>query len=94
MQVRGWQRYMSPRAVAFRLSKTTRCRIQVGRPGAEAGEEDFLLDARRQQVFFRGVDGEGWSCHAREVGNVCYSKRVFTRLSICARVLERFVSQQ
>lgn len=95
VHVRGWQRYKSPRAVAFRLSNdSVQVKIRVGRSGAELGEEDFLLDARNQKVFYRGVDGEGWSCDARDISSVCYSKRVFTRLAFCARVLGRFVSLQ
>lgn len=95
VHVRGWQRYKSPRAVAFRLSNdSVQVKIRVGRSGAELGEEDFLLDARNQKVFYRGVDGEGWTCDARDISSVCYSKRVFTRLAFCARVLGRFVSQQ
>jgi hypothetical protein len=95
VHVREWQRYKNPRAVSFRLSNDCiQIKIYVAstrRVGK--AEEDFLLDARRQMIYYRGMDSNAWECRLGDVAEFCFSRRFHQRLSFCARVLARFIAQ-
>jgi hypothetical protein len=95
VHVREWQRYKNPRAVAFRLSNDCiQIKIYVAstrRVGKT--EEDFLLDARRQVVYYRSMDSNAWECRLSNIAEFCFSRRFHQRLSFCTRVLARFIAQ-
>lgn len=96
VHVRGWQRYKSPRAVAFRMSNDSiHIKIDVGSTrGENVCEEDFVFDARLQTVYYRATDGKAWECRLQDVAEFCFSKRFHVRLAFCSRVVSRFVTNQ